>query len=115
MASTGDILKDMITEAVGTEVERVVEERLLPVLDARPASATAIPAMVTVEQAATALQVSPGTVRKLVREKQLTGHWVGRLLRIRVDEFLNYLRRDQEGDANVIDLEQRARELLERA
>lgn len=112
-----DAIAQVVRAAVRDEVERAVAplHEELRLLREAGGGEPAVPQFVDADRAGEIAGVTADTIRHWVKEGRLTSFRAGRLLRIRVDELVRYLGRgDQEAATNVIDLESRAREILER-
>ncbi len=115
-----DVLREIVRLALHDEVMALLRAELPAALRAAlgpssPRSPEAAPTTVyvTAPRAAEIAGVRPATIRSWVVSGELRGHHAGRLLRIRLDELDAYLARQREKAKQTLDLDQRARELLE--
>ena len=71
---------------------------------------------VSAARAAEVAGVQPAAVRRWIARGDLPSHRAGRLIRVRLDELKTFLARPTDGrdDAEVIDLDTRARKILRR-
>src|SRR5450432_2171192 len=69
---------------------------------------------VSAARAAEVAGVQPAAVRRWISRGDLPGHRAGRLIRVRLDDLKAFLARpsDRRDDAEVVDLDRRARNIL---
>jgi excisionase family DNA binding protein len=108
------LLDDALRAAIRAELDTLFEEKLKPLLEARPIPSTQIrpdaPLYVSSAEAARMIGVSLCTVQAWVRQNRLRAYKAGRLLRIRVDDLEAFISRAPRGE--VIDLDEAARRIM---
>lgn len=113
-----DLLREIVRLALRDELTALLRAELPAAVRAvvgtgKAAQAPADTEYVSASRAAEIAGVRPAAIRSWVDSGELRGHHAGRLLRIRLDDLHAYLARQRERANAPVDLDHRARELLE--
>ena len=110
-ADLRDLVREAMKLALRDELPALIREHLKPILEREAACADRGVALSTGEAAAYA-GVSPATSREWVNAGQLRAQRAGRVLKVRRGDLDAFLARSEPRGEGVIDLSERAREIL---
>jgi excisionase family DNA binding protein len=107
-------LRNVIRDVVKDEVRGVVRAELRAAL-ATSEHAPEPTQYLAIARAAEIADVQPATVRAWINRGELPGHRAGRLLRVRMSDLRTFLARQGDQQETALDLDERARQILDRA